>query len=193
MRDAFLHAHARCTTPSASCRQPCCRQPQRGSALHIALCAAPQVSSIGYIGGDKNISITQQLAAVVEQHLSIPPTRVYVNVRLATGTKGTASRTPCGQRCPVHHAPGQQPHIRHMLTCQHVSVARSLAPDILMILLPMRAVLRHPVCGLGHTRWGCSDLHAGHAVPLTALHLYLLSDSVPTHMLSMLQAPRMLH
>jgi Macrophage migration inhibitory factor (MIF) len=42
-----------------------------------------QVSSIGYIGGDKNISITQQLSAVVEKHLGIPPARVYVNVRQA--------------------------------------------------------------------------------------------------------------
>ena len=45
--------------------------------------AGPQVSSIGCIGGDKNISITQQLSAVVEKHLGIPPARVYVNVRLA--------------------------------------------------------------------------------------------------------------
>lgn len=40
-----------------------------------------QVSSIGAIGGDKNVSIVKQLSEVVEKHLSIPPARVYVNVR----------------------------------------------------------------------------------------------------------------
>lgn len=54
-----------------------------GPVVSLTVAAAPQVSSIGYIGGDKNISITQQLSAVVEKHLGIPPARVYVNVRLA--------------------------------------------------------------------------------------------------------------
>ena len=71
------------------------------SSLMLLPCR--QVSSIGYIGGDKNISITQQLSAVVEKHLGIPPARVYVNVRLAFALP---QNSPTAATCVLHFGQG---------------------------------------------------------------------------------------
>jgi Macrophage migration inhibitory factor (MIF) len=71
-----------CQKARATSQDKCCGFMQPCGVI-LLLLPRRQVSSIGYIGGDKNISITQQLSAVVEKQLGIPPARVYVNVRLA--------------------------------------------------------------------------------------------------------------
>ncbi len=41
-----------------------------------------EVASIGFIGGDKNVTISAALTETIGKHLSVPADRVYINVRL---------------------------------------------------------------------------------------------------------------